>query len=91
MGKLIKPDFRQNIVNISATLAEFLGCPNDKPILPDLAQALRAGYKNVVLLVLDGLGMHDHQRDDHLADKYLSYGTRLVWLEPLFRGIGQGR
>ncbi len=63
MGKLIKPDFRQNIVNISATLAEFLGCPNDKPILPDLAQALRAGYKNVVLLVLDGLGMHPLERN----------------------------
>lgn len=63
MGKLIKPDFHQNIVNISATLAEFLGCPNDKPILPDLAQVLRAGYKNVVLLVLDGMGMYPIERN----------------------------
>ena len=57
MRKLIKPDFTRNIVNISATLAEFLGCPNEKPTLPALARALGGGYKNVVLLVLDGLGM----------------------------------
>lgn len=55
---LIKPDFKNNIVNISATLAEFLGCPNDKPILPELAKQLQKGYKNVVFLILDGLGIN---------------------------------
>ena len=59
MKKLfIKPDFSNNIVNISATLAEFLGCPNDKPVLPALAKELAKGYKNVVFLILDGMGMH---------------------------------
>lgn len=55
---LIKPDFKNNIVNISATIAEFLGCPNDKPILPKLAKQLKKGYKNVVFLILDGMGIN---------------------------------
>ncbi len=55
--RFIKPDFQNSIVNLSATLAEHLGCENDKPILPALAAELDRGYKNVVLLILDGLGM----------------------------------
>ncbi len=54
----LKPDFNANIINISATLAEFLGCPNDKPTLPALEAELKKGYKNVVFLILDGLGSH---------------------------------
>ena len=57
-AQFIKPDFSNNIVNISATLAEFLGCPNDKPVLPDLAKELKKGYKNVVFLILDGMGIN---------------------------------
>ena len=56
--QLIKPDFNHNIINISATLADFLHCPNDKPVLPALKRELAKGYKNVVFLILDGLGMH---------------------------------
>ena len=56
--RFIKPDFNNNIINISATIAEFLGCPNDKPILPDLAKELKKGYKNVVFIILDGMGIH---------------------------------
>ena len=56
--QLIKPDFSNNIINISATLAQFLGCPNDKPTLPALEKELEKGYKNVVFLILDGLGMN---------------------------------
>ena len=54
--RLIKPNFKKNIVNISSTLAEFLGCPNDKPTLPILEKELKKDYKNVVFLILDGLG-----------------------------------
>ena len=56
--QLIKPDFCNNIINISATLAEFLNCPNDKPILPALKNELEKGYNNVVFLILDGMGMN---------------------------------
>ena len=58
MKKLIKPDFENNIINISATIAQFLGCPNDKPILPNLKKELDKGYKNVVFLILDGMGIN---------------------------------
>lgn len=56
--KFIKPDFNNGIVNISATFAEFLGCPNQKPTLPVLENELRKDYKNIVFLLLDGLGIH---------------------------------
>ena len=56
--QFIKPDFNRNIINISATLAQFLNCPNDKPVLPALQKELEKGYKNVVFLILDGMGMH---------------------------------
>lgn len=54
----IKPDFNNNIVGLAATLAEYLGRPNGKPVLPALKSELGKGYRNVVFLILDGLGMH---------------------------------
>ena len=65
-ARLIRPDFSKNIINISATIAEFLGCPNDKPVLPNLANELKKGYKNVVFLILDGMGMNPINKN--LAD-----------------------
>lgn len=61
--RLIKPDFTKNIVNISATVAEFLGCPNEKATLPELAKELEKGYRNVVFLILDGMGMNPIERN----------------------------
>ena len=63
----IKPNFKNSIVNISATVADFLGCPNDKPILPFLAEELRKDYKNIVFFILDGLGMHPMRT--HLSER----------------------
>ncbi len=57
-ANFVKPNFKGSIVNISATFAEFLGCPNDKPTLPILANELSKNYKNIVFLILDGLGLH---------------------------------
>ncbi len=56
--KLTKPNFKKSVVNISATFAQFLGCPNDKPILKILQKALEKDYKNVVFIIFDGLGIH---------------------------------
>ena len=56
--RFIKPDFKNNIINVSATLAEFLGCPNDKQTLPILSKELAKGYKNIVFLILDGMGIN---------------------------------
>lgn len=55
----IKPDFNNNIINISATLAEYLGVKTDKPKLPVLQKALNEhNYKNVVFMCFDGMGMY---------------------------------
>lgn len=61
--KFIKPDFENNIINISATIAAFLDCPNDKPVLPALEKRLKKGYKNVVFVILDGLGINPLQKN----------------------------
>ena len=53
---LIYPNFRHSIVNLAATLAEFLGQETKHAVLPELAKKLAAGYQNVVYLVIDGMG-----------------------------------
>ncbi len=54
---LVFPNFRANLVNVSATLAEYLGQPNHHSTLPVLERALQAhDYRNIVYLVIDGMG-----------------------------------
>ncbi len=77
MENFIRPDFRNSIVNISATLAEFLGCPNDKPTLPVLKEELARGYQNVVLLILDGMGVHPLKKNLS-PDSFFMRHTRQV-------------
>ena len=47
MKDFIIPNFQQSNLNISATLAEFLGAPNKNATLPVLKAELAKGYKNV--------------------------------------------
>lgn len=61
--KLIKPDWKNNILNISATFAEFLGAPNDNATLPILAEQLKKDYKNVVYICFDGMGINPLERN----------------------------
>ena len=56
--KLIKPDWNNSILNISATLAEFLGAPNENATLQVLKDELAKGYKNVVYMCFDGMGIN---------------------------------
>lgn len=58
MQKLIKPDWNNSILNISATLAEFLGAPNENATLQVLKDELAKGYKNVVFMCFDGMGIN---------------------------------
>ena len=58
MQKLIKPDWKNSILNISATLAEFLGAPNENATLQVLKDELAKGYKNVVYMCFDGMGVN---------------------------------
>ncbi len=63
MQKLIKPDWKHSILNISATLAEFLGVPNCNATLPLLKNKLKHNYKNVAYLCFDGMGINPLERN----------------------------
>lgn len=63
MKKFIKPDWTKSNLNISATLAEFLGAPNENATLPILKEELAKGYKNVVFICFDGLGIYPIEKN----------------------------
>lgn len=63
MNELIKPDWTRSILNISATLAEFLGAPNKNATLPTLKNELSKGYKNVVFICFDALGIYPMEKN----------------------------
>lgn len=56
--KFIEPDFTKSNLNITATLAEFLGAPNKNAIIPELMEELKNNYKNIVFICFDGLGIN---------------------------------
>lgn len=58
MKRFIKPNWTKSILNISATLAEFLGVPNKNATLPILKKELAKNYKNIVFICFDGLGIN---------------------------------
>lgn len=58
MTTFIKPNWENSNLNISATLAEFLGAPNKNKTLKVLKDELEKGYKNVVFICLDGFGIN---------------------------------
>ncbi len=58
MVRFVKPNFKKSNLNISSTLAEFLGAPNSNPTLRVLKNELNKNYKNVVFIIFDGLGIN---------------------------------
>ena len=64
------PDFKHCNLNISATLAEFLGAPNANATLPLIKAELKKDYKNVVFICFDGMGIYPLEqnlgKDDYL-------------------------
>ena len=58
MNKFIKPDWENCNLNISATLAEFLGAETKNKTIKVLKDELEKGYKNVVFICLDGFGIN---------------------------------
>lgn len=55
--KLFKPDYKHGLVNLSNSILRYFGLAEKHSTLPELDAALaEKDYKNVVLLVLDGMG-----------------------------------
>ncbi len=63
MKDFIRPDWSNCNLNVSATLAEFLGAPNKNATLPILKKELAKGYKNIVFICFDGLGIFPIERN----------------------------
>jgi hypothetical protein len=55
---MVFPNFKKSILNVSATLSEFLGVPTEHATLDVLKRELAKDYKNVVFLIFDAMGMH---------------------------------
>ena len=58
MKNFIFPDFNNSNLNITASIAKYLNCKNDKPTLKILDDELNKNYKNIVFICYDGLGIH---------------------------------
>jgi len=63
MKDFIMPDYTRCILNISATLAEYLGVPNRIPTLSAIEKELSKNYKNIVFICFDGLGIEPITRN----------------------------
>ena len=66
------PDFSNSNLNITSTLAQFLGAENDKPTIKLLEDELKKNYKNIVFICYDGMGIHPinvNLADDTLLKK----------------------
>ena len=75
MKKLIMPDYTRCNMNISATIAEYLGAPNKNATLPVLQNELLKDYKNIVCICFDGMGTYPlAQNSDESA--FLRANTR---------------
>ena len=81
MKDFIIPDFKQSNLNISATLAEFLGAPNKNTTLPLLKAELAKGYKNVVFICFDGLGVYP-LRQNVDSENFLIKNISQILLSP---------
>jgi hypothetical protein len=64
------PDFSNSILNIPNSILKHFGAKPHHPTLPVLDERLRQGYKNVVLLILDGFGAY--YLNDVITDGFLA-------------------
>lgn len=59
INNIIRPNFNKSILNLSATLASFVGDKNDKPKLLQIEKRLENAPKNVVFIIFDGMGVYN--------------------------------
>lgn len=81
MKQFIKPDMTNCNLNVSATLAEFLGAPNKNATLPVLKNELAKNYKNVLFICFDGLGIYPIKQNLDKSD-YLQKNIVQTLLAP---------
>ena len=50
-------DYHNSIVNLACSILEYFGAESEHSTLKDVDELLKYKYKNVVILLLDGLGV----------------------------------
>lgn len=81
--KLFKPDYKHGLVNLSNSVLIHFGLKPKHPGLPELDKAFsEKDYKNVILLVMDGMGCdmlrHNLEKESFLR-KYIKTGISSVY------------
>ncbi len=56
---MVKPDYKNGLINLSATLADFIGDKNSIAKIDWLQQKLANAPKKVVFIIFDGLGVYN--------------------------------
>ena len=73
MSRILYPDYDNCLVNLSNSLLKYYGVDNNFPGLAILDKYLNKDYKNVVLILYDGLGskiIDRHLNDDSFLKKH---------------------
>ena len=55
--RIVFPDYNNSLVNLSSSILTAFGVEPDEPTLRSVDDILARDYKNVVLLLLDGMGV----------------------------------
>ena len=56
MKKIVMPDYTKSIVNMMASIRKHYGLDINYNTLPSLDEELKKNYKNVIVVLLDGMG-----------------------------------
>ena len=57
MNKVCFPDYDHSILGITTSVLKYYGVKTEYKTIPVLDKALQKGYKNIILWILDGLGV----------------------------------
>ncbi len=74
-NKIYPPDYDNSILGIPYSILSHYGAKPHHSTLPVLNERLRRGYKNIVLWVLDGIGLDalkSHAPDGFLMKNYVA-------------------
>jgi len=57
-NKIVFPNYNKSILNLISTILKYYNVQSKYNTLPELEEILKKEYKNIVLIILDGMGEH---------------------------------
>lgn len=73
------PDYSNGIVNLACSVLKYYGLEQKHPTLPVFDDMLSKNYKNVVVMLFDGLGV-DALKHHLSEDSFLRQRRRILYL-----------